>query len=148
MHSEIVLENPNIWTALAATVVSVLITYIIGRITKRGEAAREANDEEIRVRAKFISDLARRVTELEQAIDAASTRERELTRNHQRDYDNQERRWRHAMGNLVTYVAQLRRRLAYVGASVPAFRGWDQFIRDGGDVPPEWLDATGNNNGD
>lgn len=131
--------------AVAALAIGGIVTFLVTRFSDRAKTrdsnASRASDAEITVRAKFVTDLAQRVGDLEQRLDRANQRERELVERYRADTEAIERRYRHLTSSLVFHAAILRRHLVRCGEQVPLFTGWDKFIEEGGQVREEWIEA-------
>ena len=136
--------NPLI--GLAAIIITGLVTYFVTRLTDRAKSdaslVRSAADREISVRAEFVTHLSTRIRELEERVDAASRRERELIERYRVDIDAIDSRYRHLTNSLVFHVALMRRSMLRAGMSPPEFTGWDSFLNEGGFVRDEWSAAV------
>lgn len=133
------------WYTIAAALVTVILSPIITILTVRISSRRTSRDaaeqQEVTVRAKFVTDLTERIGELEDRLDKASKREREMHERYRADMEGLDARWRHLTNNLVMHSQLLIFRLRQNDIDVPDFKGWDQFIAEGGSVRREWTES-------
>lgn len=132
----------NRYTAIAtvlAVIVAAVTTYITTRLAGRRTDRQQADQTEISVRAKFVTELVDRVADLETRLDAAGSRERDLVDRYRADMEALDSRWRHLTNNLVLYTQHMAYLLRKQGVQVPPFTGWDKFAAEGGTVRREWV---------
>lgn len=134
----------NFYSVIAVVVSALLtgvITYATARAASRRSEREKAGQTEITVRAQFVIDLTKRIKDLEERIDSAAKRERELNDRCASDMESLDARWRHLTNNLVMHSQLLIFRMRRASIDVPEFKGWDQFSAEGGTVRPEWAES-------
>lgn len=134
----------NIYSVIAvvvSVVLTALLTYATTRANSRKTARDAAEQTEITVRAQFLVDQSKRISELEGRLDQFGRREREMIERFRSDMESLDARWRHLTNNLVMHVQLLIFRLRRHDIEVPEFKGWDQFIAEGGNVRREWAES-------
>jgi uncharacterized protein YceH (UPF0502 family) len=132
-------HGPTIIAVVLSVLLSGLVTYVTTRLSAGRTASVRAADQEIMTRAQLVEQMQRRITELEQRLDAALQRERELAERYRSDSDAQESRYRHLTSGLVMYSHILKEIMRKNNLEVPPFEGWERFYKEGGGVVPEWI---------
>jgi CheY-like chemotaxis protein len=137
-------SSPTVIAVFISTALAAFFTWWATRATESRKASAQAASQEVTVRAEFVRDLSARARELEERLDAAGRRERELSDRYHSDLDAIDRRYRHLVTNLIMRERQLRRMLYERGAEhIPVFQGWQQFIDEGGEVREAWVADSG-----
>ena len=146
MHALDAVTQTNPIIGLVAILLTGFVTFLVTKFTDRAKldaaGSKAAADQEIIVRAELVTHLVSRVRDLEERVDAASRRERELVERYRVDTEAIEQRYRHLTSSLVFHAAVLRRQLYRAGLKPPEFTGWDKFIEEGGFVREEWVEAV------